>query len=128
MLMRMMLVAAFAALFAAPASASVYGVWKSEPNDKGTYVHVKLGPCGGAVCGTIVKLVNGEPKHKNQRRRKIIWGMTPDGPNSWSGGKIWAPDDDATYASKMQLKGNVLKVSGCVLGGLICRSQTLNRI
>ena len=109
---------------------SVYGVWKSQPDRDGAYIHVKVSNCGsGAVCGTIVKLVNGDPKHKNAKPRKIFWGMKPDGDNRWSGGRIWAPDDDQTYSSNLELKGaNTLRVSGCVLGGVICRGQNWKRI
>ena len=107
----------------------MYGVWKSQPDEDGTYVHVKVSRCGaGTLCGTIVKLVNGAPKHRNAKPRRIFWGMKPDGANRWAGGRIWAPDEDKTYASKLELQGNVLKVSGCVLGGVICRGQDWRRV
>ena len=44
------------------------------------------------------------------------------GNGRYRGGKIWAPDRDKTYKSKMLLDGDVLSVSGCVL--VICRDQT----
>ena len=34
-------------------------------------------------------------------------------------GKVWSPDRDKTYNSRLELTGDTLKVSGCVLG--ICR-------
>jgi len=46
--------------------------------------------------------------------------------SKYSSGKIWAPDVDKTYRSKMALNGNTLKVSGCV--GPICRSQNWTRV
>jgi len=52
--------------------------------------------------------------------------MKPKGGGSYTGGRIWAPDVDKTYRSKMALSGNRLKVSGCV--GPICRSQNRTRI
>jgi uncharacterized protein (DUF2147 family) len=45
--------------------------------------------------------------------------MVAEGAGAYSGGKIWSPDRDKTYNGKMQLTGNGLAVSGCVLG--ICR-------
>ena len=54
--------------------------------------------------------------------------MTADGANAWEDGKIWKVDDDEVYNSEMELSGNVLTVSGCVLGGLICRSQDWPRV
>ena len=53
-------------------------------------------------------------------------GLQAKGGGSYSGGKIWAPDTDKTYRSKMTLSGNALKVSGCV--GPICRGQTWTRL
>ena len=45
--------------------------------------------------------------------------MEAQGSGAYSGGKVYSPDRDKTYNSKMQLSGNKLAVSGCVLG--ICR-------
>ena len=37
------------------------------------------------------------------------------------------PAKDKTYSGSATLSGNSLKMSGCVLGGLICRSQNWKR-
>ena len=42
-----------------------------------------------------------------------------DGGGAYSGGKVYSPDRDKTYRSKMILKGNNLNIKGCILG--ICR-------
>lgn len=113
-------------LFAAPALADpVFGSWKSQPGDGGAYIHVKISACGSKVCGKITKVVG---KKSNVVGRSIIKNMKIDGGGKYSGGTIWAPDKDKTYASKMQLSGNKLKVSGCVAGGIICRSQSWTRL
>lgn len=121
------LVAAAAAMLAAgPALADpVFGNWKSQPGDGGAYIHVKISACGSKVCGKITKVVG---KKSNVVGRSIIKNMKINGGGSYSGGTIWAPDKDKTYASKMELSGNKLKVSGCVAGGLICRGQTWTRL
>jgi len=47
---------------------------------------------------------------------------------SYKRGKIYAPDTKKWYKSKMTLQADdKLKVSGCVLGGVICRSQVWTR-
>jgi len=51
--------------------------------------------------------------------KKIIWDMEAQGDGSYSGGKIWSPDRDKTYKSKMTLSGSKLAVEGCVM--MICR-------
>ncbi|MDZ7906609.1 MAG: DUF2147 domain-containing protein [Cypionkella sp.] len=51
--------------------------------------------------------------------KRIVWDVAPRGDGLYDGGKIWSPDRDKTYSAKLQLSGNALAVSGCVLG--ICR-------
>lgn len=104
----------------------VYGVWKTESNRDGAYLHVEIGDCGDKLCGTITKTVNSE----NQEivGRKIIEEMNADGPNKWDDGTIWKPDTDEVYDSEMTLEGQVLKVSGCVLAGMVCKSQDWTRV
>jgi uncharacterized protein (DUF2147 family) len=45
--------------------------------------------------------------------------MVPKGDGIYGDGKVWSPDRDKTYNSKMRLKGDGLAVEGCVVG--ICR-------
>ncbi len=54
--------------------------------------------------------------------------MVANGDGSYGNGKVWAPDRDKTYKSKMQLAGDRLSVSGCVLGGVICRASDWQRV
>ena len=102
----------------------VAGTWKTETGDTGGYLHVKIAPCGAEICGTIAKVVNND--NQSIVGKRMIWGMKANGNGSYKGGKIWAPDADKTYRSKMSLNGNKLKVSGCV--GPICRGQTWTRV
>ncbi len=104
----------------------VHGTWKSQPGESGGYIHVKISACGSSICGKITKVVGND--NTSIVGRSIIKGMKAKGNGSYSGGTIWAPDTDKTFKSKMSLSGNRLKVSGCVAGGLICRSQTWSRL
>lgn len=113
------------------------GLWRSATNDNGGYIHVDIGPCAadaGLLCGKIIEAFNEDPARLNKKRRDeivgklIIENMESDGAAAWSGGTIWAPDDDETYSSEMELRGDILEVSGCVLGGLICRGQDWTRV
>ena len=56
----------------------------------------------------------------------MIFDMVADGENKWDDGEIWAPDSDETYSSNMELKGDVLRVEGCVL--FICRGQDWTQV
>lgn len=125
---RLTLIAA-ACLFASAAWADpVAGTWKTQPGDDGAYGHITVAPCGSAICGTIAKAFNasGQEIASDNIGRQMIWDMQAKGGGAYAGGKIWAPDRDKTYNSKMSLSGNSLKVEGCVLG--ICRGQTWTRV
>lgn len=107
------------------------GTWKTQPGDTGGYLHVAVAPCGAALCGTIKAAFDKNGANQTDYEhlgKRMIWDMTSDGGGSYSGGKIWAPDSNKTYNSKMALNGNTLNVKGCVAGGLICRGQDWKRV
>lgn len=43
-------------------------------------------------------------------------------------GTITDPESEKTYTGKATLAGSALKLSGCVLGGLICKNQTWTKM
>jgi len=131
--MRVIGLAAAAILFSTSVFANdAFGVWKTEEKDDGRFLHVEVHACAdkpALTCGTIVGAFNGA--NEANIGKPIIWDMVPDGkkPNRWDDGKIWKVDDDKVYNSEMKLRDNgVLKVSGCILGGLICRGQEWTRV
>ena len=99
----------------------VVGIWKTKPDDNGNYGHIDVKPCGAKICGTLVKSYDkaGKSFASDNIGKKIIWDMENLGDGKYGNGKVWSPDRNKTYSSKMQLKGNGLGISGCVLG--ICR-------
>lgn len=100
----------------------VEGVWKTAKDDNGNFGHIKVSTCGAKICGVLVKSFDssGAPLATDNIGKKIIWGMVPQGGGYYDSGKVWAPDRDKTYSSKMTLTGNSLAIKGCVFG--ICRS------
>ena len=109
----------------------VAGTWKTAPGDTGGYLHVAIAPCGNAVCGTIKEAYDKDGKvsaNYEHKGKKMLWDMKSEGGGAYGGGKIWAPDSDKTYKSKMKLSGKKLNVKGCVAGGMICRGQDWTRI
>ena len=91
----------------------IEGDWKTE---KGSTAGISA--CGGSFC---IKLKSGTHAGKS------IGKLKADGANGYSG-KITDPETDKTYSGKATLSGSSLKMSGCVLGGLICRSQKWNKL
>ena len=103
------------------------GDWRTQPDDNGNFGVVRMAPCSGKICGTLISSYNsaGQPIASPNKGRQIVSDMSPNGGGAYSGGTIYAPDRDKTYRSKMELSGNTLKVSGCV--GPICRAQSWTR-
>ncbi len=127
----------FAAGFATLASTAfaadpVDGLWKTQPGDTGGYLHVSIAPCGSAICGTIDSAFSADGNQNLEYEnlgKQIIWDMVSEGGGSYGDGKIWDPERDKTYVSKMTLDSqNQLTVKGCVAGGLVCRGQTWTRV
>jgi uncharacterized protein (DUF2147 family) len=55
---------------------------------------------------------------------QILVGLKPDGANKWSG-QIYNPEDGKTYGASVSLaNANTLKVQGCIVGGVICKTNT----
>ncbi len=126
--MKTTMIAAILALSGATASADpVLGTWRTQPDDDGNFGLVRMAPCDGKVCGTLMRSYGpgGAPIASAVTGRRIVDGMSPNGGGAYSGGTIYAPDRDRTYRSKMALAGDRLEVSGCV--GPICRSQSWSR-
>jgi uncharacterized protein (DUF2147 family) len=117
-------------LLAAPALADpVHGTWKTKPDDNGNFGHVRIETCeGGKICGTLIASFNsaGQKVQSPNLGRKIVWDMEAQGNGAYGKGKVYAPDRDKTYNSKMSLNGSTLGVSGCV--AFICRESDWARI
>ena len=125
--MKKTILAAVAALAtAAPAWAAdpIVGLWQSQPGETGGRIHVEMYECGPSICGVIRQVVGNA--NTSVVGKRMIWDMAPQGGNRYSGGRIWAPDNDKVYRSKMTLQGNALEVEGCV--GPFCRGQTWTRL
>ena len=108
------------------------GVWLTE----GGRSQVRIAPCGSARCGTIiwtVAAVNDVNNPDPARRGASLVGLQmirdakSDG-ESWTG-SLYNPLDGRTYTGRMRLiSATQLELSGCVLAGLICKSQTWTRL
>ena len=99
----------------------IYGLWQTIPDDNGNFGHIEVQDCDGTICGVLMKSFDGSGKsiESDSIGKRIIWNMKAKGDGKYGGGKIWSPDRDKTYASKLELVGDMLKVSGCVF--VVCR-------
>lgn len=98
----------------------------SAQDAEGLWMHddgaskIQLSPCGAALCGTIVWLKN--PNSKAHVGQKVFFDMARADQNSWTG-QAFNPEDGKTYSGKMIVAGKKLHTSGCVFGGLICKTM-----
>jgi uncharacterized protein (DUF2147 family) len=108
------------------------GTYLSESGD----TRVRIARCGGAFCGTIVE-VRGETKdvgnpdpalrNRNLVGVQMISNIRPSG-DAFEG-SLYNYKDGRTYSGKMNFaSANAMQLSGCVLGGLICRTQTWMKV
>ena len=100
----------------------VLGIWLRDNGN----VQVKFETCGDAVCGNVAWLKPGSDS-KAKLGQRLFFDMRPSGANSWTG-KAESPDDGSIYSGKMSVEGSTLTTSGCIAGGLICKSANWKRV
>jgi uncharacterized protein (DUF2147 family) len=121
-------------------AASPVGTWLTG-DKKGK---VKIVNCGAAICGTLVWLQEpNDPethqpktdKHNADASKQgrpllgipIVLSMKPNGGEVWEG-QVYNAEDGSTYSGSFTMTGaNSAQLKGCVMGGLICKSQTWTR-
>ena len=109
---------ALAALASAEAAAppqEAEGVWLREDGAS----KIRIAPCGNALCGDVIWLRS--PRAKAHVGQQVFFDMVRADQNSWTG-HAFNPDDGKTYSGRMVVSGKKLRTSGCVFGGLICKT------
>ena len=112
------------------AAAQPAGVWRNPKNT----VHIKVQPCGGNLCGTVVW---ASPRAKEKARKagtpnlvgkQLFQEFRPVGKDAW-GGRVFVPDIDRTVSGTLRATSpNAMVASGCLLGRFLCKSQTWTRL
>ena len=117
---------AFAITQAAP-HAPIEGLWK---NPIGSAI-IAVAPCGNAFCGKVV-WASARGQREVAKTTSHVVGTTvltdvkPKG-RGWVG-KLFIPDDNIHVSAKLQLlSATQLKLTGCAVAGLFCRSQIWTR-
>lgn len=111
-------IACLTIITASPALAnSANGTWLRSNG-----AHVSVFDCKGGLGMKVIKSPEPEKVGKT-----IICGAKKSADNKWKG-TLLNLDDGQTYSGTVTLSGNSLTLSGCVLGGLICKNDTWSRI
>jgi uncharacterized protein (DUF2147 family) len=120
-----------AALTAGQADAAqpVEGLWR---NPIGSAI-IRVAPCGALLCGTVVwASARGQAEvAKNTSHvvgTTVLTGVKRRAPNRWTG-HLYIPDDNIHVSARLELESyGSLKLTGCGLVGLICRTQIWTRV
>ena len=112
----------------APAIADIRGEWI---NGKGTAI-IQIADCPSGLCGRVIwsapiaQRDAGRGGTAGLNGTLVMTGFVPSG-QRWRG-RLFLPDRNRTVkATIAMLNGGQLQVTGCELGGLVCKSQAWNR-
>ena len=109
------------------AAAPIDGYWK---NPIGSAI-IQIAPCGDLLCGKVVWASARGQREVAQHTSNVV-GMTVltgvrYARGHWSG-SLYIPDDNIHVSAKLQLlPDRRMKLTGCGLMGLICRTQIWTR-
>ena len=118
-----------AMLLVASDPAALTGRWR---NPSGS-VTVLIEPCGDALCGTVAA---ASDRARADARRggtanlvgtRLMTGFKPAGSDKWRG-RMFVPDINHRSKAELRIVGpSRLKVTGCMVGRMICKSQIWTR-
>jgi uncharacterized protein (DUF2147 family) len=114
---------------AAPAKAPIEGRWRN-PSES---VIIAIGPCGQSMCGRVewasYKAIGDARKAGTDPLigAELLSDIVPKTEGRWKA-RLFVPDINKTSRTELRLiRLDQLKVTGCAVGGLICRSQIWTR-
>jgi uncharacterized protein (DUF2147 family) len=121
-----MLAATAALLLAAQGASSspIEGRWRSPGGNS----IINVAPCGDSWCGTVAWASAKAKKAASRTTTQLIGTqilseVRPAGSERWNG-RLFIPDRNMRVTAKIEVApGGQLKVSGCLVGKSMCKSQ-----
>lgn len=97
-------------------------------------VVVRTGPCGSHLCGWIIwadKEARDDARDSGVDKlvgTQLLEDYSYQGKGRWTG-TVFVPDMGRSFYSQIErMSTDKMKVKGCILGGLICKSQIWTHI
>jgi uncharacterized protein (DUF2147 family) len=107
--------------------APIEGLWR---NPSETAI-IEIAPCGGLYCGKVVWASERGQREAAKGAPQVV-GTTvltdlKSAQDGWAG-TLFIPDDNIHVSATLKMVGNrQLKLTGCAIIGLFCRSQIWSR-
>ena len=108
----------------------VYGLWQ---NPRAT-VRVRIGACGQMLCGTVAAATSSAQADARAAGVNPLIGVQllqdyhQVDTDRWAG-RVFVPDMGRTFSSRIvQVRPDTLQISGCLIGGMLCKSQLWTRV
>jgi uncharacterized protein (DUF2147 family) len=123
------MISLFATIAVQLAPTSIEGHWR---NPSGSVI-VSIAPCGEALCGTVESA--SEKAQADARRggtdalvgTVVLSNFAATGEGRWKG-RLFVPDlNKRSKAELRQLGPDQVKITGCAVGRLICKSEVWTR-
>ncbi len=91
------------------------GVWSRGDGN----ARVKISPCGAALCAINVWIKTPGSENVGDR---LVMNVKETAPGKYAG-TAYDPKRNLRFSTTITVNGNRMTTSGCVLGGIICKSQ-----
>jgi len=124
---------ALAAVLATAAPASAFAKSGLEGRWKNGAMEIVIAPCGGGLCGRVVK-ASAKQQAKSQHGSgtkllgaRVIDNIQPSGPGRWNADVFVATRDMNARGTIQQVGPDRLMVRGCVLA-IICKTTHWDRV
>ncbi|EJN06248.1 DUF2147 domain-containing protein [Phyllobacterium sp. YR531] len=107
----------------------------------GTYINksggtkVELAHCGAGLCGTVIWMktpVNDVNNPDASKRDRPVVGiqavsLKSTGESTYAG-SLYDTESGKTYSGKAKFSDKDVELSGCILGGLLCKTSVWQRV
>ena len=112
--------AIMAATVIVAANAEPYGRWVRAS----TGATIEFYDCSGKLCAKIAAVTDASKK--GNVGKVIMQGAAKSGAGEWKG-ELLNLEDGKTYSGVITEAAGGLNLKGCVLGGIICKDETLSK-
>jgi len=109
---------------AANAAVPIEGKWANPKHS----VVVRVAPCGGAYCGTVIWASENNREHGATPGTRVLSDLQPVGDGTYKGGAYEPKRGIRGSATVRQEGSNVMIVRGCAVLGLVCKEQRWTRV